>query len=70
MAPHEITEILNRPLSRELLARDILRMAYVGIDGAPRTIPIAFAWNGSTIVVCTTRNAPKLPSLRHRPRSH
>ncbi|HJQ04472.1 MAG TPA: pyridoxamine 5'-phosphate oxidase family protein [Nocardioides sp.] len=68
MAPHEITEVLNRPLSQELLARDILRMAYVGTDGAPRTIPIAFAWNGSTIVVCTTRNAPKLPALRRNPR--
>ncbi|GAB3851125.1 pyridoxamine 5'-phosphate oxidase family protein [Nocardioides maradonensis] len=67
MAPHEITEVLDRPLSRELLTRDILRMAYVATDGTPRTIPIAFAWNGTQLVVCTTRNAPKLPALRCNP---
>ena len=67
MEPHEITEILNRPTSQELLARDLLRMAYVAKDGTPRNIPIAFVWNGSEIVVCTTKNAPKLHSLRHDP---
>jgi hypothetical protein len=64
---HEVTEILNRPTSRELLARDITRLAYVAKDGTPRNIPIAFTWNGSQIVVCTTKNAPKLPSLRANP---
>lgn len=68
MNPDEITEILKRPISQELLARDMLRMAYVAKDGTPRAIPIAFAWNGSEIVLCTTRNAPKLHSLRHNPR--
>ena len=63
----EITEVLERPLSREMLARDLARLAYVAKDGTPRNIPIAFTWNGSEIVVCTTKNAPKLPSLRHNP---
>src|SRR6478672_9180927 len=63
----EIAEVLNRPLSQELLARDITRLAYVAKDGTPRTIPIAFTWNGSEIVLCTTTNAPKLPSLRANP---
>ena len=67
MQPHEITAILNLPISQELLARDLLRMAYVAKDGTPRNIPIAFAWNGSEIVVCTAKNAAKLPSLRRRP---
>jgi hypothetical protein len=62
-----ITEILKRPYSQELLARDVLRMAYVAKDGTPRNVPIAFTWNGSEIVVCTTKNAPKLHSLRHNP---
>jgi hypothetical protein len=61
------TEVLNKPLSRELLARDLARLAYVAVDGTPRSIPIAFTWNGSEIVLCTTRNAPKLPSLRANP---
>lgn len=67
MEQHEIAEILNRPLSQELLARDLLRMAYVAKDGTPRNVPVGFAWNGAEIVVCTTKNAPKLPSLRHNP---
>lgn len=67
MEQHEITEILNRPYSQELLARDITRLAYAAKDGTPRTVPIAFVWNGSTIVMCTTRNAPKLASLRVNP---
>ncbi|WP_030174438.1 pyridoxamine 5'-phosphate oxidase family protein [Spirillospora albida] len=67
MNQNEITEILNRPLSRELLARDLTRLAYVAGDGTPRSIPIAFTWNGSEIVMCTAVNAPKLRSLRANP---
>jgi hypothetical protein len=67
MHPSEITTILDQPYSRELLARDLLRMAYVAPDGTPRNIPIGFTWNGSEIVVCTTKNAPKLPALRNNP---
>ena len=67
MQPTEITEILNRPISKELLARDLTRLAYVAGDGTPRSIPIAFSWNGSQLVMCTSKNAPKLPALRHNP---
>jgi hypothetical protein len=65
--PNEVTEVLNRPLSQELLARDLTRLAYVAKDGTPRAVPIAFVWNGSQIVMCTSKNAPKLPSLRANP---
>ncbi|WP_410586779.1 pyridoxamine 5'-phosphate oxidase family protein [Amycolatopsis sp. lyj-23] len=67
MQQHEIAEVLARPLSRELLTRDLTRLAYVAKDGTPRSIPIAFTWNGSQIVLCTAKNAPKLPSLRANP---
>ena len=67
MEQHEITEILNRPISQELLARDLTRLAYVAKDGTPRNVPIAFTWNGSEIVLCTSKNAPKLSSLRRNP---
>jgi hypothetical protein len=67
MQRSEITEVLDRPLSRELLARDLTRLAYVAQDGTPRAIPIAFTWNGSQIVMCTSTNAPKLPALRASP---
>ncbi|WP_242893252.1 pyridoxamine 5'-phosphate oxidase family protein [Actinomadura litoris] len=67
MHPNEIAEILDRPHSRELLARDVTRLAYVAQDGTPRSIPISFTWNGTEIVMCTTKNAPKLPALRSNP---
>jgi hypothetical protein len=67
MQPSEITEVLNRPISQELLARDLTRLAYVAKDGTPRSVPIGFTWNGSEIVMCTAKNAPKLPALRHNP---
>src|SRR5207237_10546122 len=67
MQPNQIDEVLDRPLSRELLARDLTRLAYVATDGTPRSIPIAFTWNGTEIVLCTTKNAPKLAHLRHNP---
>ena len=67
MQPNAIHEVLNRPISRQLLARDLTRLAYIATDGTPRSIPIAFTWNGSEIVMCTSKNAPKLRALRHNP---
>ena len=62
-----IDEVLNDPLSQELLARDLTRLAFTGLDGTPRAIPIGFVWNGSQIVMCTAKNARKLPALRRNP---
>lgn len=59
MQPNEITEVLNRPIGRELLARDVIRLAYVAKDGTPRNVPIGFAWNGSEIVMCTTSSVTR-----------
>jgi hypothetical protein len=67
MQPNEIAEVLSRPLSQELLARDITRLAYVAMDGTPRNVPIGFTWNGSEMVMCTPKNAPKLRALRANP---
>ena len=67
MQPSEITEVLSRPISQELLARDMTRLAYVAKDGTPRNGPIIFAWNGSQIVMCTPKNAPKLQALSENP---
>jgi len=67
MAPNEIAEVLGRPLSQEMLARRMTRLACVAKDGTPRCIPIAFTWNGAEIVMCTAKNAAKLPALRSNP---
>ncbi|MFD0886134.1 hypothetical protein ACFQ08_16440 [Streptosporangium algeriense] len=67
MRANEITGIPDRPISRESPARDVARPAYVAKDGTPRNIPTAFTWNGSEIVMCATKNAPRLPALRENP---
>jgi uncharacterized pyridoxamine 5'-phosphate oxidase family protein len=64
---NEVVEVLGRPISQELLARDVTRLAYVARDGTPRVVPIAFVWNGTEIVMCTATNAPKLVALRQNP---
>ena len=40
---------------------------HVAKDGTPRVVPIAFTWNGTKVVMCTSTNAPKLASLRRNP---
>jgi hypothetical protein len=67
MLRSDVTEVLNRPLSRELLAGGLTRLAYVARDGTPRAIPIGFVWNGAEIVMCTAKNAAKLVALRQNP---
>jgi pyridoxamine 5'-phosphate oxidase-like protein len=68
MDPQEITEELEQPGARRLLAAaTLLRLAYNGSDGFPRVIPIGFYWNGSRIVVCTAASAPKVKALSSRP---
>ena len=67
MRPNEAAEVLNRPISQELLARDVTRLAYVATDGTPRNVPIGFTWNGSQIIMCTAKNAPKLKALSKNP---
>jgi nitroimidazol reductase NimA-like FMN-containing flavoprotein (pyridoxamine 5'-phosphate oxidase superfamily) len=57
MTNDQIAESLNRPLSQEMLARDLCRLAYVAKDGTPRSIPIAFAWNGKQAVMCSRRHS-------------
>jgi hypothetical protein len=67
MQPSDVARVLEQPLSQEMLNRDLARLAYVAKDGTPRVVPIGFTWNGSEVVMCTSTNAPKLPSLRHNP---
>ncbi|HEY3685150.1 MAG TPA: pyridoxamine 5'-phosphate oxidase family protein [Streptosporangiaceae bacterium] len=67
MDQNALDEVLNRPLSQELLARDLARLAFVALDGTPRSIPIGITWNGAEVVMCTAKNARKLPALRRSP---
>ena len=67
MQTRDVAGILKKPISQEMLNRDLVRLAYVATDGAPRVVPIGFTWNGSEVVMCTPTNAPKLVSLRQSP---
>ena len=59
---------LARPEAQELLRREPLaRLAYDGLDGTPRVIPIGFLWTRGRIVVCTSDTAPKVRALAARP---
>ena len=65
----QVTEILNKPYAQELINSNIpTRLAYTGLDGTPRVIPIATHWNGGEFVACTPDNAPKVPALKADPR--
>jgi nitroimidazol reductase NimA-like FMN-containing flavoprotein (pyridoxamine 5'-phosphate oxidase superfamily) len=43
------------------------RLAYAGIDGFPRVIPIGFFWNGRALVFATAVTSPKVRALSERP---
>jgi hypothetical protein len=43
MKQEHVTQVLNDPLAQELLNSNIpARLAYTGLDGSPRAIPIGF----------------------------
>jgi hypothetical protein len=68
MRRDEVLEVLNDPLAQELIQSSApVRLAYTGIDGLPRVIPLAFHWNGAELIICTTPNAPKVPALAANP---
>jgi pyridoxamine 5'-phosphate oxidase-like protein len=63
----DVKQVLDLPISRELLGENLARMAYTGRDGFPRVIPTGFYWDGARLVVCTAERAPKVAALRERP---
>jgi len=69
MRPEQVSEVMNDPLSQELLqSASPARMAYNGTDGLPRAIPIGFLWKDGRIVVCTSSNAYKVKALSANPK--
>lgn len=64
-----VAEVMAKQISTELLGSSIpARLAYIGIDGDPRVIPIAFLWDGAQLTVCTVPKSAKVPALRQNPR--
>ena len=68
MQRDQILETLGDPLAQSLIESSTpVRLAYTGLDGFPRVIPLAFHWNGAEFVICTTPNSPKVPALAANP---
>jgi hypothetical protein len=69
MNRQDVAEVLAKPISQELLGSSIpARLAYVGVDGEPRVIPIGFWWTGEHVVMATVPKSAKVRALRQNPR--
>ncbi len=69
MDRHEVADVLAKPISQELLGSSIpARLAYIGVDGSPRVIPIGFWWTGEQVVMATVPASAKVRALRQNPR--
>jgi len=69
MTNEEIAEILAKPYAQQLLnGPEPARLAYNGLDGAPRVIPIGFWTEGEQIVMATLPKSAKVAALRQNPK--
>ncbi|MEI8412773.1 MULTISPECIES: pyridoxamine 5'-phosphate oxidase family protein [unclassified Kribbella] len=69
MTKEEIAEILAKPYAQQLLnGPEPARMAYTGLDGDPRAIPIGFWCEGEQILMATVPKSAKVAALRKNPR--
>ena len=69
MQQEQVVQVMNDPLAQELLNSPIpARLAYTGLDGFPRAIPIGFVWNGTQFVMATATNSPKIEALKVHPK--
>lgn len=64
----DVIQVLNDPIAQELMHSSIpVRLAYTGVDGNPRVVPLGYYWNGAQFVVCTTPRAPKVRAIAENP---
>ena len=69
MTNEEIAEILAKPYAQQLLnGPEPARMAYNGLDGDPRVIPIGFWTEGERVVMATVPKSAKVAALRKNPK--
>ena len=68
MTTEEIAEILAKPYAQQLLnGPEPARLAYTGLDGDPRVIPIGFWTEGERVVMATVPKSAKVAALRANP---
>ncbi|GAA1288989.1 pyridoxamine 5'-phosphate oxidase family protein [Saccharothrix xinjiangensis] len=70
MEHHEIVDMVNTdPVIRALMAGpNPMRLAYLGLDGFPRSVPVNHVWNGEAFVFATPNLAYKVKAIGANPR--
>jgi hypothetical protein len=64
-----VTSVLSDPVTVEHIERSpLMRIAYTGLDGAPRVVPLAYIERDGRFVFCTIPRSAKIPALRRDPR--
>ena len=65
----QIVELMNTdPVIQTLLDAPIpMRLAYVGLDGHPRSIPVVYLWNGKAFVFASPTGAYKVKAIAAHP---
>jgi Pyridoxamine 5'-phosphate oxidase len=64
----EIRMVMEDPVGRRLLmSANPARLAYTALNGTPRVVPVAFHWNGESVVIGTVPGSAKVPALRANP---
>ncbi|ATL67431.1 pyridoxamine 5'-phosphate oxidase family protein [Nocardia terpenica] len=66
----EIVHLVNTdPVIQTLLEEPIpMRIAYLGLDGQPRSVPVNHLWNGEAFVFATPNLAYKVEAIAANPR--
>lgn len=69
MNQDDVARVLAEPSSQQLLNSHIpARLAYTGLDGYPRAVPVAFLWDGARLLLHALPAAAKVAALRVSPR--
>ena len=69
MDAEQVTATLAKPIAQQLMASDTpARLAYLGLDGDPRVVPVGFWWTGTDLAVGTVPTSAKVAAIRRSPR--
>jgi hypothetical protein len=69
MSVQGITEVMNKPYTQELLTSPIpARLAYNGLDGDPRVVPVGYDWDGTHIRIASATSSAKTKALQANPK--
>jgi hypothetical protein len=64
----EVRAVMEDPVAQRLMASaNLARLGYIALDGTPRVVPVAFSWNGVTLVIGTVPGSAKVAALEANP---